>query len=361
MSDARLILENGMVFHGKSFGNYGDVVGEVVFNTGMTGYQEILTDPSYCGQIVTMTYPLIGNYGINIDDIESSRPQIKGFIIRELSKSPSNWRSIETLHNYLEKHNIIGIEGIDTRELTRTLREEGTIRGIISTNYKEITSKLLNQIKSYRIINPVDIVSTKKIIHYEGTGFRVAVLDFGVKQNIIRSLLNRNCDVYVFPSRSSSQEILSYKPHGLLLSNGPGDPKDCNTEIDTVKELLGVLPIFGVCLGHQLIALASGANTEKLRYGHRGCNHPVKNLATDKTYITSQNHGYTIVEDSLDKSIIEVSHISMNDFSIEGIRYKNIPVTSVQFHPEASPGPTDTAYLFDDFMTQLFVASEKTK
>lgn len=351
---AFLLLEDGTVFEGNSFGMEGQVVGEVVFNTGMTGYQEVLTDPSYCGQIVCMTYPLIGNYGVNIDDIESLRPQVKGFIVRELCKTPSNWRSIESLNEYLKRNEIIGLEGIDTRALTIILRNRGTMKGTIITG--EAIEKLeekLAEVKNYTINNPVLQVTTPEIKHYAGEGYRIALLDYGLKKNIVRSLQKRNCEVYVFPCTAAAEEVLAVEPDGIMLSNGPGDPKDCGFQIATIKKLIGEKPIFGICLGHQLTALANGADTEKLKYGHRGCNHPVKDLEKDMTYITSQNHGYTIVEESLNKEIMSVSHINMNDGTIEGIKYKNAPMFTVQFHPEASPGPGDTAYLFDEFIKMI--------
>ncbi len=350
---AVLALEDGTIFEGSSFGAKGEVVGEIVFNTGMTGYQEVLTDPSYCGQIVTMTYPLIGNYGVNIEDIESAVPQVKGFIVREMCKTPSNWRSLETLSEYLQRHGIIGIEGIDTRALTRILRDKGTMKGIISTDPGFKLENKMEAICSYTIENAVEKVTTKQIQHYDGKAYRVALIDYGIKQNIVRSLLKRDCEVYVFPATSTAKEILDVSPDGIMLSNGPGDPKDCRQQIETIKELMGKKPIFGICLGHQLTALANNADTEKLKYGHRGCNHPVKDIAMDVTYITSQNHGYTIVEDSLDKSRMEVSHRNMNDGTVEGVRYLDVPVFTVQFHPEASPGPADTAYLFDRFIEMM--------
>jgi len=350
---AILALEDGTIFEGENFGIEGEVIGEIVFNTGMTGYQEVLTDPSYCGQVVTMTYPLIGNYGVNLDDIESSKPQVKGFIVRELCNNPSNWRTVETLDQYLKRNNIIGIQGIDTRELTRILRNKGTMKGIISTDPNFKLEDKIDEIKAYVIKDPVMCVTTKEVIHYEGNGPRVALIDLGIKQNIVRSLLNRGCEVYVFPADAKPEEILAVNPDGIMLSNGPGDPKDCVETIKTIKELMGKKPMFGICLGHQLTALANNADTEKLKYGHRGCNHPVKDLEKDLTYITSQNHGYTIVESSLDSSRMEVSHRNMNDGTIEGIRYKDVPVFTVQFHPEASPGPKDTAYLFDEFVEMM--------
>ncbi|TYQ13305.1 UNVERIFIED_CONTAM: carbamoyl-phosphate synthase small subunit [Acetivibrio alkalicellulosi] len=350
---AILALEDGTIFNGESFGIEGEVLGEIVFNTGMTGYQEVLTDPSYCGQVVTMTYPLIGNYGVNIDDLESAKPHVKGFVVRELCDNPSNWRSVETLNEYLKRNNIIGIQGIDTRALTRILRDKGTMKCIITTELDFCFDEKIDEIKAYQIKDPVACVTTNEVVHYKGDGYKIALLDLGIKKNIVRSLLKRDCDVYVFPSNAKVEEIHAINPDGIMLSNGPGDPKDCIKEIGTIKELFGKKPIFGICLGHQLTALANGANTEKLKFGHRGCNHPVKDVVKDMTYITSQNHGYTIVEESIDKSRMEVSHRNMNDGTIEGIKYKDVPVFTVQFHPEASPGPTDTGYLFDEFLEMI--------
>lgn len=351
--EAILALEDGTIFKGFNFGVEGEAIGEVVFNTGMTGYQEVLTDPSYYGQIVTMTYPLIGNYGVNVDDIESAKPHIRGFVVREVCKNPSNWRSMETLGEYLKRHNIVGIEGIDTRALTRILREKGTMKGIISTDPRFEFEKKRESILSYVVKNPVDEVTTKEIIHHEGSGYRIALIDYGIKKNIIRSLAKRDCDIYVFPATATSEEILGVNPDGIVLSNGPGNPKDCTLQIKTLRELIGRKPMFGICLGHQLMALANGADTERLKYGHRGCNHPVRDIRRGLTYITSQNHGYTIVESALDSRAVEVSHRNMNDGTIEGLRYKNLNAFSVQFHPEASPGPQDTGHLFDEFMEMI--------
>ncbi len=345
---AILALENGAIFQGENFGIEGEVIGEIVFNTGMTGYQELLTDPTCCGQVVTMTYPLIGNYGVNIDDIESKKTHIKGFVVRELCNSPSNWRSVETLNDYLKRNNIIGIKDIDTRALTKILRDNGTMRGIISTDPDFNFDEKIKEIKAYAIKNPVQCVTTKEVVHYKGEGYRVSLVDLGIKQNIVSSLLKRGCDVYVFPADAKAEEIMAVNPDGIMLSNGPGDPKDCVDTINEIKELIGEKPIFGICLGHQLAALANGADTEKLKYGHRGSNHPVKDLEKDLTYITSQNHGYAIVEASLEKTRMEVSHRNMNDNTIEGLRYKDVPVFTVQFHPE-----NDTAYLFDEFIEKM--------
>jgi carbamoyl-phosphate synthase small subunit len=350
---AFLALEDGTVFEGSSFGAVGEVIGEFVFNTGMTGYQEVLTDPSYCGQIVTMTYPLIGNYGVNLEDIESAKPQVKGFVVREMCKTPSNWRSLETLSEYLARNNIIGIEGIDTRALTRILRDRGTMKGILSTDPEFKLENRIEKIKEYRIENPVLQVTVDQMRHFAGNGPKVALLDYGIKRNIVRSLLTRNCEVYLFPATATAEEILAVEPDGIMLSNGPGDPKDCVHQIETIRELIGKKPLFGICLGHQLTALAMGGDTEKLKYGHRGCNHPVKDMERDLTYITSQNHGYTIIENSLDKARMIVSHRNMNDGTVEGVRYTDVPVFTVQFHPEASPGPADTAYLFDRFLEMM--------
>lgn len=350
---AVLALEDGTVFYGEGFGVLGEVIGEIVFNTGMTGYQEVLTDPSYCGQIVAMTYPLIGNYGANDEDIESVKPQVKGFIVRELCNTPSNWRNKETLDDYLKRYNIIGIQGIDTRALTRILREKGTMKGMISSDPEFNLERKIDEIRAFEIKNPVDRVTTDKVLHYNGGEKRVSLIDLGMKQNIVRSLQKRGCEVYVFPANSKPEEILSVNPDGIMLSNGPGNPKDCTGTINSIKQLMGKKPMFGICLGHQLIALANDADTQKLKYGHRGCNHPVKDIEKNLTYITSQNHGYTIVESSLDTSRMTVTHRNMNDGTIEGVRYKDMPVFTVQFHPEASPGPTDTEYLFDEFIAMM--------
>ena len=346
---AILTLEDGTQFAGQSFGAKCDVVGEVVFNTGMTGYQEVLTDPSYCGQIVTMTYPLIGNYGVNDIDLESAKPQVSGFIVREVCDQPSNWRSDGGLDEYLEKNGIVGLSGIDTRALTRMIREKGTMRGIITQT--EPTREQLAEMRNYVCERPVDQVTCKEPYRYSDGELKVAVLDVGLKRSILRSLKNRGCAVMVFPARTNPDVILAGGFDGILITNGPGDPKMNPEVIENVKKLIGKLPMFAICLGHQLIALAMGADTEKLKYGHRGANHPVKDLAKDRVYITSQNHGYTVVESTLPKGCT-VSHRNWNDGTIEGIRYGSDMFT-VQFHPEASPGPEDTAYLFDEFISNM--------
>jgi len=347
---AILTLEDGTRFSGRSFGAKKDVAGEVVFNTGMTGYQEVLTDPSYCGQIVTMTYPLIGNYGVNEADPESARPQVSGFIVREFCESPSNWRCEGSLNKYLEDNGICALSEIDTRALTRIIREKGTMRGIITQG--EPTKEQIERMKEYVFEMPVDAVTCAERYEYCGGKIKVAVLDFGLKRNILRSLKKRGCAVSVFPARTKPEEILNGGFDGLMLTNGPGDPKDNVEVIENLKRLKGKLPIFGICLGHQLLALASGADTEKLKYGHRGANHPVKDLAKDRVYITSQNHGYTIVESSLPRGLA-VSHRNWNDSTVEGVRYEDENIFTVQFHPEASPGPEDTAYLFDEFIDMM--------
>lgn len=349
---AALILENGLKFIGKVFGYYEESIGEVVFNTGMTGYQEVLTDPSYCGQIVTMTYPLIGNYGINLDDMESSKPHVKGLIVRENATTPSNWRCEMNLDGYLKLNKIVAIEGIDTRALTKVIRNAGTMRGIITTNINMDKEDFEDRLKAFNNKEAVMEVTTKEQYSMDGEGHHVVIVDLGMKQNIIRSFLKRGCKVTVVPADTSAEEILSLNPDGVFLSNGPGDPKDLPGTLESVKKLINKKPIVGICLGHQLLALALGGDTEKLKYGHRGSNHPVKDLIKDRVYITSQNHGYVVKKDSLPKDL-EVTHINMNDGTIEGMKHKKLPIFSVQFHPEASPGPQDTAYIFEKFMEVL--------
>lgn len=351
MKKGWLALENGMYFEGVMQGV--ETAGEVVFNTGMTGYQEILTDPSYCGQIITMTYPLIGNYGINKDDFESVKSYAKGFIAAEICEKPSNFRCSQSLSEYLGEQGITVLTGIDTRKLVRILRESGTMKGAIVP--EEAFSRAEGMIGNFSLENPVEEVTTREKQEYRSEQglFKVALMDYGVKRNIVRSLLKRGVDVDVFPSRTKAETILDAGYDGVMLSNGPGDPKDCAFEIREIAELAGKLPIFAICLGHQLAALAMGADTCKLKYGHRGGNHPVKDLKTDRTYITSQNHGYAVTVDSLKGMDANLTHVNMNDSTVEGIGYGSIPMYSVQFHPEASPGPKDTAYLFDDFIGMM--------
>ncbi|APF28219.1 carbamoyl-phosphate synthase, small subunit [Clostridium sporogenes] len=343
---AKLILENGVKFKGNAFGCLKESVGEVVFNTGLTGYQEILTDPSYYGQIVTMTYPLIGNYGINLEDMESKSPKVRGFIVREKCSFSSNFRSEVELEDYLKQNNVIGLEGIDTRALTKILRSSGTMKGIITLEdieYEEVKEKL----KDFSNKDAVKKVTVKEKYEVSGKGNHVAILDFGIKQNIIKSFLNRGCNVTVFPANAKSEEVLKVNPDLIFLSNGPGNPEDLTEVIENIKILIGKKPIVGICLGHQLLALSLGGKTSKLKFGHRGCNHPVKDLEENKVHITSQNHGYFV--DVL-PSHMEVTHVSVNDGTIEGMRHKILPIFSVQFHPEACPGPKDSDYIFDEFM-----------
>ncbi|MGZ4113092.1 MAG: glutamine-hydrolyzing carbamoyl-phosphate synthase small subunit [Tumebacillaceae bacterium] len=351
---ARLILEDGTVFEGVGFGAEGESFGEVVFNTGMTGYQEVLTDPSYYGQIVTMTYPLIGNYGVNVDDIESNHPHVRGFVVREWSEHPSNWRSMGNLDDYLKRNKILGIQGIDTRMLTKKIRVRGTMAGVITTLDTPVET-YVEQLNTPNLLprDQVAQVSTKSTYRCPGEGRRIVAMDFGMKAGILRSLLARGCDVTVVPAHTSVEEIMSWKPHGIFLSNGPGDPADLHDIIDNVRELLGKAPVFGICLGHQLISLACGAKTDRLKFGHRGANHPVKDLLNGRCYITSQNHGYVVVDESLQGTDLELTHINQNDGSVEGLRHKKYPAFCVQYHPEARPGPDDSDYLFDRFMDMI--------
>ena len=346
---ARLVLENGEVFTGQGFGAEGESFGEVVFNTGMTGYQEILTDPSYYGQIVTMTYPLVGNYGVNVDEVESHKPHVRGFVVREFSEIPSHFKSMGSLNDYLARYKIIGLAGIDTRKLTKMIRSHGTMKAVLTTLETPV-AELFERLKEPFPTDQIDFVTTQSVYRCPGDGRRVVAIDFGMKGGVVRSLLARGCDVVVVPARTTAEEILAWKPHGVMLSNGPGNPEDLPYAIETIKMLLGKVPVFGICLGHQLIALACGARTEKMRFGHRGVNHPVKDLRTGKVSITSQNHGYVVSEASLDGVPLEVTHINQNDGTLEGFAHKKFPTFCVQYHPEARPGPDDSDYLFDDFM-----------
>ena len=350
---ARLILEDGTVFTGKAFGSEIESFGEVVFNTGITGYQEVLSDPSYCGQIVTMTYPLIGNYGIARDDFEAVRPFINGFVVREHEEYPSNWRAQYSLDFLLKEYNIPGISGVDTRMLTRKLRQHGVMKGMITTSGIP-APKLLERLQATVLPrDQVARVSTKQIFNVPGSKERIVVVDFGSKSGIIHALVKRGCDIVVVPHNTTADQIRRLHPDGMLLTNGPGNPKDVSYAVKMIQDLLGEFPMFGICLGHQLLALACGADTEKMKYGHRGGNHPVKDLFSGRCYITSQNHGYAVVEKSLAGTKLEVTHINNNDKTIEGLKHKELPVFSVQYHPEAAPGPSDSSYLFDDFLEMI--------
>jgi carbamoyl-phosphate synthase small subunit len=355
--DALLVLEDGSVYNGYSFGAEVESAGEVVFNTSMIGYQEILTDPSYAGQIVLPTYPLIGNYGTNDLDIESRRIQVRGFVVREECLEPSHFLNKKNIHDYLKESDIPGIYGIDTRAVTRKLRSFGVMMGIITTGRTpEEALAELKRTPDYGSIDFVRQVSTEKPYEWENNGatvsYSVVVFDCGLKYNILRLLVQKGCHVTVVPCSAGADEILALKPDGILLSPGPGDPKLLDYAVETAKRLAGKKPIMGICLGNQLIARAFGADTFKLKFGHRGGNHPVKDLRTEKVYITAQNHGYAVDPDTVGNGL-EVSHINLNDGTVEGIRHRELPIFAIQYHSEASPGPLDSTYLFDDFITMM--------
>jgi carbamoyl-phosphate synthase small subunit len=355
---ALLVLEDGKTFYGATFAGEGEVSGEVVFNTSMTGYQEILTDPSYKGQIVTMTYPLIGNYGINREDIESGRIQVEAFVVKEYESIPSNWRSEKTLAEYLNHEGKIGIEGIDTRALTRHIRLEGAMKGIISTLDLDPRS-LAEKARTSQGLVGQDLVKDVTCKgpyqwHQEKIElFHVVALDFGIKFNIARNLVERGCKITIVPAHTAVDEIRAMKPDGILLSNGPGDPEPVTYAVRTIQGLIGRYPIFGICLGQQLLGLAFGGKTFKLKFGHRGANHPVKNLFTGQVEITAQNHGFCVDMESIKDPEIEITHINLNDQTLEGMRHRSLPIFSVQYHPEASPGPHDSSYLFDEFIKKM--------
>ncbi len=354
---AVLGLEDGTTFEGESFGASGEGYGEVVFNTSMTGYQEILTDPSYKGQIVAMTYPMIGNYGVNREDVESSKPQVEGFIVREYCPFPSNPRSKGSLGDYLKEHGIVAIEGVDTRALTLHIRSRGSIRGVISTvdlDWDSLTSKTQNSPK-LEGRNLVDKVTTTKPYEWHSDGgstAHIVIYDLGVKQNILRMLSSLGCKVTVVPAKTEPETLLGLEPDGILLSNGPGDPAAVSYAIKNTEMLMGRKPILGICLGHQILALALGGKTYKLKFGHHGGNHPVKDLKTGKVEITVQNHSFAVDRESLPDQL-EVTHLNLNDQTVEALRHRSLPVLSVQYHPEASPGPQDANHLLRKFVDMV--------
>lgn len=355
---AILVLEDGRTFPGRAFGATGETTGEVVFNTSMSGYQEILTDPSYAGQIVVMTCPHIGNYGTNEEDEESGRPYVEGFVAREFSGIASNWRSSEPLETYLKRHGIVALSEVDTRALVRHIRSRGALRGIISTVDAD-AGRLVEKARNVRNMLGSDLASSVTCTApYEwqepsgagqGKVLRVVAYDYGIKRNILRKLTASGCDVKVVPAFTCPEDVLSENPDGVFLSNGPGDPEPLEYAVRSLRSLLGRVPIFGICLGHQLMGLAFGGKTFKLKFGHRGGNQPVKNLLTGRVEITAQNHGFAVDPDSLRQSEIELTHINLNDQTLEGMRHRNLPAFSVQYHPEASPGPHDSNYLFAQF------------
>tara|TARA_B100000029_G_scaffold515020_1_gene620126 strand:- start:22328 stop:23464 length:1137 start_codon:yes stop_codon:yes gene_type:complete len=376
--EAWLALEDGTVYRGTAFGATGQKVGEVVFNTSMIGYQEVLTDPSYKGQIVSMTYPLIGNYGVNSDDFESTQTHVEGFVVREHQPYPNNWRSTGNLEQFLKKNGVIGITGIDTRALTRRLRARGVMRGVIQTGNSNAIS-LVTQAKEASGLVGIDLVKEVTTKHpyrweadskipvdipnndpekvwsvFESAGiYRVVVMDYGVKHNILRSLVHRGCNVIVLPAHSTADQVLQLNPDGIMLSNGPGDPEAVQYAIKELKVLIEKKPIFGICIGHQLLGMALGAKSFKLKFGHRGANQPVQQCKSGKVEITAQNHGFAIDPLTLDESQVELTHINLNDQTLEGISHRKYPVFSVQYHPEASPGPHDADYLFDRFIQSM--------
>ena len=353
---AFLILEDGTVFTGTSIGSKKEIISEIVFNTSMTGYLEVLTDPSYAGQAVCMTYPLIGNYGICHEDQESLRPWPDGYIVRELSRMPSNFRSEDTIQNFLKQYDIPGIAGIDTRALTKLLREKGTMNGMITTDAAYRLEEIIPRLKAYNTGKVVECVTCEEKTVLKGEGPKVALMDFGAKDNIAKSLNERGCEVTIYPAFTKAEEILKTNPDGIMLSNGPGDPKECTSIIEEIKKLYdSEVPIFAICLGHQLMALATGADTKKMKYGHRGGNHPVKDLETGRVYISSQNHGYVVDTDTLNPEIAVPAFINVNDKTNEGLKYTGKNIFTVQFHPEACPGPQDSGYLFDRFLKMMEV------
>ena len=353
---AHLVLEDGSIHRGEAFGSESGGHGEVVFNTSMTGYQEVLTDPSYAGQLVTLTYPLVGNYGINREDFESRRIQVSGLIVREHCDQPSQSGADETLHEFLKSQDIPGISGVDTRAITRRLRDRGVMPGIITMDSPELALERLVETTRYDDVDFVRTVTTGHDYEWDqpplepgAPEYRILVTDCGLKYNILRLLRQRGCQVTAVPATMTAEDMLAMKPSGILLSPGPGDPQLLDYIVDNVRSLIGRVPMMGICLGHQLVARALGAETFKLKFGHRGANHPVKDLETGRVYITSQNHGYAVDPDSL-PSGLEVSHVNLNDGTVEGLRHQHLPLFTIQYHSEASPGPQDNEYLFDHFL-----------
>jgi carbamoyl-phosphate synthase small subunit len=366
MTPALLALADGRVFRGDACGAGGEASGEVVFNTAMTGYQEILTDPSYRGQMVCMTYPLIGNYGISPEDVESRRPWVNGFIVKEMCGYPSNWRGRMRLEDYLREHGIVAIQGIDTRALTRHLRDHGAQEGIISTVEAD-TDRLVERARARPGLVGRDLVTEVSVAEPHGWGqgtwdlargytappeprFRVVAFDSGIKQNILRQLSSLGCGVTVVPARTPAEAVLEMRPHGVFLSNGPGDPEAVPYLVESVRGLVGRTPIFGICLGNQILALALGGKTYKLKFGHHGANHPVRDLSTGRVEITAQNHGFSVDPATVAKLGLDETHVNLNDGTSEGMRHRELPIFSVQYHPEASPGPHDAHYLFHRFI-----------
>jgi carbamoyl-phosphate synthase small subunit len=357
LGKAVLALEDGTVFEGRAFGRVGETTGEVVFNTALCGYQEVLTDPSYAGQIVTMTYPHIGNYGVNREDVESARPQVAGFIVREVSTVASSWRASGELHRYLDEAGVVGISEVDTRALTRHLRTHGAKRGVVSAVSAD-APRLIEKARASRSMVGLDLAqevtcSAPYEVAHEASKrepFRVVAYDFGIKRNILRMLAWSGCDVMVVPATTSAAEALALRPEGIFLSNGPGDPEPVTYAVEASKALMEKLPVFGICLGHQILGLACGGKTFKLKFGHRGANHPVKNLETGQVEVTSQNHGFSVDPALFERPEFILTHRNLNDGTVEGFRHRDLPVISVQYHPEASPGPHDSHYLFQRFI-----------
>ncbi|MCD8914574.1 carbamoyl phosphate synthase small subunit [Staphylococcus simulans] len=356
-----LVFEDGSIYEGRKLGSDNLTKGEIVFNTAMTGYQETISDPSYTGQIITFTYPLIGNYGINRDDFESLVPSLSGVVVKEASTHPSNFRKQKTFNDVLVQYDIPGISGVDTRSITRKIREHGVLKAGF-TDHPEAIPELIDELQHFELSrDEVPMVSTKSPYVSTGSDLSVVLVDFGKKQNIVRELNARGCNVTVVPYNTSADTIISMSPDGVMLSNGPGDPEDVPEAVEMIKGILGKIPFFGICLGHQLFALSQGATAFKMKFGHRGANHPVKDLATGKIALTSQNHGYAIDEASVAQTDLEVTHLALNDGTVEGLKHKTLPAFSVQYHPEACPGPTDSNYLFDQFITMMKEYKEKER